>query len=166
MSLETLWAGWRMAFLTDAVSETPAEECVLCAIANGEDDDGAMIVFRGDAAYVVLNIYPYTSGHVMVVPYLHTARLAELEVGAKAEIFALAERAGEALEREYGCEGLNLGMNLGRAAGAGIASHLHLHVVPRWVGDTNFMTSVANARVLPESLAETRDRIRPYFAGS
>jgi ATP adenylyltransferase len=155
-----------MAFLADATAEIPAAECVLCAIANGADDDGAMVVFRGESSFVVLNIYPYTSGHVMVVPYRHTAKLGELEVESKTEMFSLAERAGDALSVEYGCEGLNLGMNLGRAAGAGIASHLHLHVVPRWVGDSNFMTSVANARVLPEALAQTRDRLRPYFTGS
>lgn len=160
MPLDALWAGWRIQFLEEASKgKTEAGECVLCAIANHSDDQAVMVIHRARYAYVVLNIYPYTSAHLMVVPLAHTAQLSELPEAAKVEILELVELSMECVQREYTPQGFNVGMNLGRAAGAGIAEHLHVHVVPRWVGDSNFMSTTANARVLPEALAQTRERL-------
>lgn len=167
MSLDALWAGWRMDFIeetTSAQSRTTA--CVLCGIVEPGDDEERMVVHRGEHALVVLNIYPYTSGHLMIVPFLHTAELAELSLDTKVEIGQLVEEAIATLQREYSPQGFNVGLNLGRAAGAGIAEHLHTHVVPRWVGDTNFMSTTASARVLPEALAVTRARIAHSWQSS
>lgn len=160
MALDSLWAGWRMQFLEEtSQGKTETGECVLCVIANHTDDQEVMVIHRAKHAYVVLNIYPYTSAHLMVVPLVHTAKLSELPEAAKVEIFELVELSMECVQREYSPQGFNVGMNLGRAAGAGIAEHLHAHVVPRWLGDSNFMSTTANARVLPEALARTRERL-------
>jgi ATP adenylyltransferase len=156
--LERLWAGWRGEYI--ATAGDPDVACVFCRIlSSGEPDDRTHVVWRGDEVFGILNAYPYTTGHLMVMPYRHVGELDELTASEGAELWAAATAAVGVLQRAYACEGINLGMNLGRAAGAGVLGHLHLHAVPRWLGDSNFMTAVAETRVLPESLDETHAKI-------
>lgn len=143
-----------------AGSAEPASECVLCDIAAAESDEEKLVVVRGSAAFVVLNLYPYNSGHLMIVPNAHVGKLEALAPEAGAEMWRLTERAVLALSEEYHPDGYNVGMNLGQAAGAGIPDHLHIHLVPRWNGDTNFMPVLAETKVLPESLEQTWRRLR------
>ncbi|MGH9091905.1 MAG: HIT family protein [Acidimicrobiales bacterium] len=167
MPLEQLWAGWRHEYVSAA---TEAERqggaagdggCVFCRIAaSGPPSAGNGVVWRGDLAYAVLNAYPYASGHLLVLPVRHLAELSELREEESGALWATARAAAAALTAAYHPDGLNLGANLGRAAGAGIPRHLHLHVVPRWSGDTNFMTSVAGVRVMPEPLAAAWEKLR------
>jgi ATP adenylyltransferase len=160
--LAHLNAPWRMEYIEQAER---VQGCIFCAKpCEGEDCDRKnYIVHRGTHCFIILNAFPYNSGHLMVIPYQHTADLAALPPEAYLEMMRLAAFAVDALTRVMCPDGYNLGMNLGRAGGAGIAEHLHLHVVPRWVGDTNFMTTVAEARVLPESLERTWDKVREVF---
>lgn len=155
--MDYLWTPWRYQYIT--TSDKPCE-CVFCAAALGGDDRELLVVFRGKANFVILNRFPYTSGHVMVVPVEHVATLEELSEEALMEMFRLARDCERHLRAVYHPEGLNLGMNIGKSAGAGIAGHLHLHVLPRWTGDTNFMTVVGETRVLPEDLEVTWQRLR------
>jgi ATP adenylyltransferase len=152
-----IWSPWRMDYI-----EKPKQEgnCVFCAALAEEDGPANLIVFRGRAAFVILNRYPYTSGHLMVVPYTHRAGLEELDAEIRAELMDLAASATRALTLAYKPEGFNLGVNIGEAAGAGILDHIHIHVVPRWVGDTSFMSALGGARVLPESLENSYRRIK------
>jgi ATP adenylyltransferase len=136
------------------------EGCAFCQALAQPDDPENLIIVRSRRAFVILNRFPYTSGHLMVVPYEHLASLEELDGATRAEIMELATRAIRVLKAEYQPQGFNLGMNLGEIAGAGIASHVHMHVVPRWGGDSNFMTALANTRVLPEALDDSYGRIR------
>jgi ATP adenylyltransferase len=174
--MDRLWTPWRLAFVehgaggqqeTAGGSEGRAA-CFLCA--KPADPVGAdrenLVLFRGQRAYVLLNLYPYNSGHLMVAPYAHVGDLPALPEADAAELFALVRRAVAVLRDEYRPEGFNVGMNLGLAAGAGVPDHLHLHVVPRWSGDTNFMPVLGDTKVLPESLAQTYDRLRPRFAAA
>lgn len=154
--MEHVWAPWRMKY----IQETSEKGCFFCKGIREEDGDNNLIVKRGKFAFVMLNRYPYTSGHLMVVPYAHEASMEALPVETQTEMMILVTQAIKVLTREYGAEGFNVGANLGAIAGAGVADHLHFHVVPRWNGDTNFMTSVGNARVLPETLSDTFQRIR------
>ncbi len=178
MSLETLWAGWRSAYVTaphhadEAVSDDvrpdvgddPAR-CVFCRLAaSGPPAPDTGVLWSGAHAFAVLNAYPYTTGHLMVVARRHVASLAELSDEEHAELWYGLRSAEAALGTAYRPDGINLGANLGRAAGAGIPRHLHLHAVPRWFGDTNFMTSVAGARVLPEALTATWERLAAAWA--
>jgi ATP adenylyltransferase len=156
MTLERLWAGWRADYVGGGGA---AGECLFCRLAALADDD-ALVVARDEGAFVVLNRYPYTSGHLMVAPLRHESELDALDVDEAAALMRLTQQAAAAVKASYSPDGINVGMNLGRAAGAGIPGHLHVHVVPRWVGDTNFMTSIAEVRVVPESLPATFDRIR------
>ena len=152
-----LWAGWRSAYLT----APPGEGCVLCRlVAPGVDDREGHVVWRGRRAAAVLNAYPYTSGHLMVLPTRHVGDLEDLEPDEAAELWDGVRQAVVALKAAYHPGGINLGANLGRAAGAGIPGHLHFHALPRWDGDTNFMTAVADARVLPEPLDDTWAKVR------
>jgi len=175
VTLEHLWAGWRGEYVTSAgAGPAPADRlpdegsprpddpshCVFCRIAaSGPPSAENGVLWVGTAAYVVLNAYPYASGHLMAVPTRHAGTLGELTVEEGAELWSALRRGVDALESALRPEGFNLGANLGRAAGAGIPRHLHLHAVPRWTGDTNFMTAVAGARVLPETLAATWQRL-------
>jgi ATP adenylyltransferase len=127
-------------------------------------DPEAKIVYRGEHCFIILNSFPYTSGHVMVVPFAHMDELQKLPESAAQEMMALSQRMEGILREVYSPDGINLGMNIGRAAGAGIAGHIHLHILPRWVGDTNFMTVTAESRVLPESLEQTYERLRGIFS--
>lgn len=158
MSLDRIWAGWRAEYL-DEVTTTPADDCVLCRLA-AADDDEALVITRTERAFVVMNAYPYVSGHVMVVPLRHEATLGGLDADEVHELMALVQQAERAITTAYVPDGLNVGANLGRAAGAGVPGHVHLHVMPRWAGDTNFMTAVAETRVLPETLRSSYERLR------
>lgn len=151
-----LWAPWRLEYVSTA-DELPG--CPLCAEAAGEVAE-SLVVHRGASAFVLLNKFPYSSGHLLVVPYAHVGELADLEDGAALELHRLAVAGIAALRALYRPDGFNLGWNLGRAAGAGIAEHVHLHVVPRWAGDTSFMPVLGDAKVLPEHLLATRDGLR------
>jgi ATP adenylyltransferase len=134
--------------------------CVFCRIGESADDDAEGVVFRGAHCYVVLNRFPYSTGHLMIVPYRHVATLEDCGAEALAETILLARRAEANLRAVYRCPGLNLGWNIGECAGAGVAGHLHLHVLPRWPGDVNFMTAIGETRVLPEELPVTLARLR------
>jgi len=159
--MEHLWAPWRMDYIQGHAGRPPGDECVFCwASRQPQDGPHNLIVFRGRANYVILNRFPYTGGHLMIVPYVHVDDLTRLDPAARAEMMELASEAVNILRAEYHPQGFNLGMNLGRVAGAGIADHVHLHVVPRWAGDTNFMTTVGQVRVLPEALEQTYTRLR------
>jgi ATP adenylyltransferase len=155
---KSLWAPWRLEYVTQADEQ---EGCVFCLEASGSlEAAGSLLVRAGTDAVALLNKYPYSSGHVMVAPRRHIGGLAELTGDEVLEIHSLAVQAVDALGRLYGPGGFNLGWNLGRAAGAGIEDHVHLHVVPRWSGDTNFMPVLADVKVVPEHLLVTRDRLR------
>lgn len=159
--LERLWAGWRTAYVASAGEEGPGDAgCVFCRILDsGEDDADTRILWRGDHALAILNAYPYTSGHLMVMPIRHVADIESLTPEESHEMWEGMTDAVVAIKAAYSPDGVNIGANLGRAAGAGVPGHAHLHVLPRWSGDTNFMTSVAEARVLPESLTTTYDKL-------
>ncbi len=157
--LDHLWAGWRATYLERAVSGDAALERDAAGTLFERiltlDDESGRIVARGPRCSVLLNAYPYANGHLLVVPNRAVAELHELDDGEHAELWAMVRDAVAALRGGLGCEGINVGCNLGRAAGAGVPDHLHVHCVPRWAGDTNFMTAVADARVLPQPLAAT-----------
>lgn len=156
-----LWSPWRAAYVS---GEAPDEGCVFCRLAaEPEADASRFLLHRGRFNFVVLNLYPYTSGHLLIVPYAHLARPSEAEKPATDEMMDLAVQGERALADEYQPDGFNLGMNLGRAAGAGVADHYHLHVLPRWIGDANFTTTVGETRVLPEALSETYRRLKHHF---
>jgi ATP adenylyltransferase len=158
--MDFLFTPWRYAFVT---SSDKANGCVFCEISEAHDDEKTLIVHRDKHCFVVLNAYPYTSGHVMVVPYQHVDRLQLLPEPAAQEMMSLMRKLEGILRELYHPEGLNLGMNLGKAAGAGIAGHIHMHVLPRWVADANFISVIGETRVLPEDLATTYKRIRGAF---
>jgi ATP adenylyltransferase len=158
VSLERLWAGWRGRYVSEIAFAPPTDECVFCALVGAEPDD-AQVLVRDDLVFAVLNIYPYTSGHLMVAPLRHEGFLDELTDDEAAAVMRMTRDAITALRGAYDPEGMNVGMNLGKAGGAGVPGHLHVHVLPRWAGDTNFMTSIAEARVLPEPLSMTRERL-------
>jgi ATP adenylyltransferase len=153
--MDYLWTPWRYAYVSGADKSV---ECVFCEAPN-EDDDKALIVHRGEHCYVILNRYPYTPGHVMIVPYEHLDELRRLPVEAANEMMALSQRMETVLRELYRPDGINLGMNIGKAAGAGIAGHIHMHVLPRWVADANFISVVGETRVLPETLEVTWGKI-------
>ena len=138
-------------------------QCVFCALAEEQDDARAYILHRGRRVFVIMNLYPYNNGHLMTVPFAHHASLGELDAETVAEMMTLAQRAQTALEQTMHPQGFNLGLNQGRAAGAGIADHVHMHLVPRWVGDTNFMPVLGDTRVMPQHLDETYALLRPAF---
>jgi ATP adenylyltransferase len=182
--MEHLWSPWRYAYVTTAdsaerpgvpekLSAWPGDlRCVFCnvvasvdfAIQKGmkheEAESAAGIVARGEFCYICLNAFPYTSGHIMIVPYAHLDRLSALPKESAQELMSLTQRCEAALTTLYNPHGINIGMNLGRAAGAGVAGHLHMHALPRWDGDTNFMTTIAETRILPEELSITWKRMR------
>lgn len=161
MSLERLWAGWRSAYIDDVTSAAPKDGCVFCGILeSGLPDEETYVLWRGERTVAILNAYPYTSGHLLLLPVRHLGGLSDLTDDESDELFRTARLGVAALEAAYRPEGVNLGANLGAAAGAGVPGHLHLHALPRWAGDTNFMTTVAEARVLPEPLSTTWEKLR------
>jgi ATP adenylyltransferase len=136
---------------------------VFCVDPSGERDEKDFIVFRGRLNFVILNIFPYTSGHLLIAPYIHTSDFQSCPPEQLAEMLELAKQSQFAIQQAYDPDGFNIGMNLGQCAGAGVEHHLHLHVVPRWIGDSNFMTTVAETRVLPEDLNTTYKKLKQYF---
>ena len=160
--MDYLWTPWRYQYVTAAGEPG---ECVFCRAAKADNDKTWLVAHRGAHNLVILNRFPYTSGHVMVVPYLHVPSLEDLPDEALVEMIRLARQCETHLRAVYRPDGLNLGMNLGKSAGAGIAGHVHLHVLPRWTGDTNFMTVVGETRVVPEDLEVTWQKLHARFAG-
>jgi ATP adenylyltransferase len=161
--MQHLFSPWRFQYVTQSKQQ---EGCVLCRLgaADPEQDEAGLIVHRGEHHFLVLNLYPYTSGHLMIVPYEHLARLSELSDAARNEMITLAAALERLLGEVYRPEGINLGMNLGECAGAGIIEHLHLHAVPRWCGDTSFMTVTGRTRVMPEDLHDTWRKLHGKLA--
>ena len=158
--MDRLWAPWRLSYVT--ASPAPATDCIFCDAHAGRDID--LVLFRGATSYVILNLYPYNNGHLMVVPNRHVGSLAALTAEEMNEVGRLTQRCETALLEAYQPQGFNIGVNLGKPAGAGVLDHVHVHVVPRWNGDTNFITVVGEMRVLPESLGASAARLRPIFA--
>lgn len=159
--MDHIWSPWRFQFITEGA---PTDQCVLCRIAAETDkDDRNFVVYRGRDNFIVLNLYPYTAGHMMVVPYRHEKSLAALPTDAAAEMMGLTAEAERALTAVYHPAGINLGMNLGAAAGAGIAGHIHMHVLPRWPGDANFLSTIGETRMIPEELPVTWTKLRASF---
>lgn len=166
LGVERLWTPWRRAYLegSDSPPDAGSPGCFLCAhAADAAHDRDHLVLFRASTVFVLLNLYPYNSGHLMVAPYQHTGDFPHLDPEVAAALTHVTQRAVEALEQEYTPDAFNVGMNLGRAAGAGVPDHLHVHVVPRWNGDTNFMPVVAATKVLPETLQQTYDRLVTHF---
>ena len=169
MTLERLWAGWRSDYIAGVTADetSPAEAdkdesvCVFCRIlASDAPNEETFVVWRGEQAAVVLNAYPYTSGHVLVLPVRHVSDLEDLDGAEAAALWGRVTDAVRALKAAYRPEGINVGANIGRGAGAGIPGHFHVHALPRWAGDTNFMTSIAETRVMPETLSATWRKLR------
>lgn len=158
--MDYLFTPWRYAYITSA-GKTPG--CVFCHREKEQDDRQALIVHRARHCFIMLNAFPYTSGHVMVVPYQHLDALEKLPADAAQELMVLTQRMESVLRAVYRPDGINLGMNIGAAAGAGVAGHIHMHVLPRWIADSNFMTTVGETRILPESLETTWERLRGAF---
>lgn len=159
--MDYLWTPWRYRYIANAGKD---DRCIFCEAIAANDDPKMLVVFRGSKNYIILNRFPYTSGHVMVVPYEHISDLAVAHADVLSEMMTLAQRSKAALEKTYHPEGYNVGMNLGRAAGAGVLGHIHLHVLPRWSGDSNFMTVVGETRMEPEDLTTTYDKLRAALA--
>jgi ATP adenylyltransferase len=161
--MDYLWTPWRYHYMEQAASGKQPP-CIFCDAASRTDDEVTLVVHRGTTSFVILNRYPYTSGHVMVVPYAHVAQLALCAAETLAEMMQFAQRVERAFHSEYRPDGMNFGMNLGRAAGAGVTGHLHLHGLPRWIGDANFMTVTGETRVHPEELSTTYRRLKEALA--
>lgn len=164
--MDRLWSPWRSDYIASA-GDADSSVCIFCKLRDDSDNDAAnFVVHRASHNFIVLNRYPYISGHLLIVPNEHVG---DLDIAAKAitdELMDLTKRCQTALRKVYRPDGFNVGMNLGRAAGAGIADHIHIHILPRWAGDTNFMTSVAEARVLPEDLSTTYEKLRGSFGSN
>ena len=158
--MERIFTPWRLPYLKTIGDR---DECIFCEAQAATDDAKMFILARGATAFVILNIYPYSNGHLMVVSKRHLGRLSEARAEERHEILDTASRCEEILQQAYQPDGLNIGLNLGRAAGAGIVGHLHLHIVPRWSGDTNFTTVVGDTRFVPETPQQTYDRLAPLF---
>ena len=167
MTLERLWAGWRASYVTNTATTPPGgpAECLFCALAKEPDEQG-LVVARSDLAFAVMNAFPYTSGHLMVAPLRHEGELEDLKADEAASVMEMTQQAVRALKGAYTPDGVNAGVNLGRPAGAGVPGHVHVHVLPRWSGDTNFMTSVAETRVIPEDLHTSWEKVRAAWPQS
>ena len=161
--MDYIWTPWRYQYMRQAASGI-LPDCIFCDAVARKNDAETLIVHRGEKTFVILNRFPYTSGHVMIVPYAHVAELNLCESGTLDEMMQLAQRVETALRANYKPDGMNLGMNLGRAAGAGVVGHLHLHALPRWIGDSNFMTVTGETRVHPEDLKTTFERLSKALA--
>ena len=158
--MEHLWSPWRYKYIASVDRQ---EGCVFCRIEQEQNDIENYVVYRARLNFIILNLFPYTSGHLMIVPYEHVASLPSVNEATTTEMIELAKRSQAALEAEYHPDGFNIGMNLGRSAGAGVADHLHMHVVPRWCGDANFVSIVGETRVLPEDLSSTYQKLKKHF---
>lgn len=158
--MDQLWAPWRMPYITD---KEPQPGCLFCNKAADDDDEANYVVHRSTECFVMLNLYPYNSGHLMVIPYQHVGDLQQVHPHVGAEIFVVAQLATGALQDVMEPDGFNFGINQGRVSGAGVADHIHLHIVPRWNGDTNFMPVLADTKVMPELLCATANKLRDLF---
>ena len=161
MANHRIWAPWRLRYVSTADKQ---DECVFCAKPDDGNDREALIVHRGESCFVILNLYPYTSGHLMVAPFEHLGRLQDIDPAITAEMMDLSQQAIRKMEEVYSPQGFNLGINQGRVAGAGVEGHIHLHVVPRWAGDNSFMPVIGDTRVMPQSLEETYDALHGGFS--
>lgn len=157
--MEQLWAPWRLAYITG----TKVDGCIFCVFPKQDEDQKNHILYRGKHAFIIMNAFPYSNGHLMVVPYRHTSDLTELSTEENAEMMALLQKACTVLKKAFCPDGFNVGINMGTAAGAGIADHIHMHIVPRWNGDTNFMPVFADIKVIPEALETTYNKLKPLF---
>ncbi len=160
--MDYLWSPWRFRYVSEGVK---SEVCVFCEMhrQDAARDREHLILHRGCSSFVLLNLFPYTTGHVMIAPYAHVANLADLDTPVLSEMMALAQKIEAALKASYNAEGYNLGMNLGKCAGAGVADHVHLHILPRWTGDSSFISVIGETRVLPEDLLTTYDKLGTAF---
>jgi ATP adenylyltransferase len=161
--MDRLWTPWRYRYVSSAKStatDRPDSGCIFCEKAASSDDRGNYVLLRAERNFLILNLYPYTTGHLMIAPFEHIATLGGAPQETLQEMMRLTARAEQALRQVYGPDGLNIGMNLGESAGAGVAGHIHMHVLPRWTGDGSFMTTVAETRVLPETLETTYERLK------
>lgn len=158
--MDHLFTPWRYAYITGT---NATGDCLFCGLLQAKDDEKSLIVHRAEHCFVMLNAFPYTSGHAMIVPYHHVDELIKLSQPAAQEIMALTQRLEGVLRELYRPDGVNLGMNIGKAAGAGVAGHIHMHILPRWFGDVNFMGSIGETRVLPEDLPTTYKKLRSKF---
>jgi ATP adenylyltransferase len=156
---QRLWAPWRLEYIQGPKSD----ECIFCTALASDDDAASYLLHRGERCFVMLNAYPYTSGHVMISPNEHVSSLEELDSDTLLELMTLTQRSLGAIREAYGPEGFNMGVNQGKVAGAGVEDHVHLHVVPRWAGDTNFMPVVGDVRVLPQSLDDSYEALSKLF---
>jgi ATP adenylyltransferase len=157
-----IWAPWRLEYVKDAAKDNE-DECIFCAKPAADDDEANLIVHRGERCFVILNLFPYTNGHLMVAPYEHVGALQDLDAETVAELMSLGQSAMRRLEQVYSPQGYNVGFNQGRIAGAGFENHIHMHVVPRWGGDTNFMPVLADTRVMPQTLQQSYEALRGGF---
>ncbi len=156
--MKRVWAPWRMEY----IANNKSEGCIFCVSAEGEDRE-RLILYRAPLSFIMMNRYPYTNGHLMIAPFRHTANMDELSDDEMLDMFRMLRLCRNALEEIAGPQGFNIGINLGKAAGAGVDEHMHIHIVPRWNGDTNFMTVIGDIRVMPESLLNTYDKLLPVF---
>jgi ATP adenylyltransferase len=158
--MDRLWSPWRLAYVTGT---STSSDCIFCDAAAADPERDSLVLVRGRLVYVILNLYPYNNGHLMVVPNRHVGSLAAATADELTEMMRLTRDAEIALSEAYQPQGINVGINIGRPAGAGVLDHVHIHLVPRWNGDTNFMSVIGNTRVLPEALGETKKRLQPIF---
>jgi ATP adenylyltransferase len=158
--MDYLWSPWRYRYVT---GQDPETGCVFCRKIEETRDEENLVLYRGLNNFVLLNLYPYTSGHLMIAPYRHIGQLSLADDATWTELMHLTRKAEQAIQTAYRPEGINLGMNLGKSAGAGIADHIHMHVLPRWQADSNFISVIGETRVLPEALSDTYRKLKPLF---
>lgn len=161
--MERIWSPWRSAYIESFKSPTSENQCIFCEFPTLNTDEEKLILHRGKYNYVIMNLFPYNSGHLMIVPYQHTIELGSLSSECSAEIISLLAQSQSALENALNAQGFNIGVNLGKVAGAGIEKHIHFHIVPRWNGDTNFMPVFADIKVVPEEMIKTYNKLKPFF---
>ncbi|MBU0951603.1 MAG: HIT domain-containing protein [Elusimicrobia bacterium] len=154
--MKTMFAPWRMKFITSKKEKG----CIFCRTLKSKEDKKNLVLYRSKTAFVILNLYPYTNGHLMIVPKKHTNKIENLNSSELCELMKLVQLSVKALDKTYKPQGYNIGMNIGKCGGAGIAGHIHIHVVPRWLGDTNFTSAICETKVIPESLAETYKKLK------
>ena len=160
--MEHLWTPWRMTYLQN--NQPKPDGCIFCAVvATPDEDDRKLVLHRGQHCFIILNLYPYNNGHLMVVPFDHSESIEQLPAEALIEMMTLSQKCLNLLRRAYSPQAFNIGINIGAAAGAGVPGHVHLHIVPRWAGDTNFMSALANTRVIPEELSQTYRRLHDLW---
>lgn len=159
--MDLLWAPWRMSYIANVDKKDSG--CVFCTKPSENDDKKNLILYRGKTCFVIMNLFPYNNGHLMVIPYMHTSDMLALDTETSSELWSLLCKCKDALSKAFRPDGFNIGMNLGRPAGAGIDQHIHMHIVPRWNGDTNFFPVLGETKVISQSLPETYDALKGYF---